>query len=116
MRRLQRAAALGFAVLFISACASAGLAPAQTFNEKLAYGYGVDTSILQATTKAVMAGNLSSSDAQKVLVDSDNAKHMLDAAAALAATDKAGANSKLALALAALTAVQDYMNTHQGPH
>lgn len=98
----------------LDGCAALGVAPAQTFNEKLAYGYGTHTAVLQAATAAVTAGSLSSADATKILADADNAKSALDAAnAAYAAGDAAGANSKLAIATSLLTAVQAYLNAHK---
>ena len=98
----------------LDGCTALGVAQAQTFNEKLAYAYGVHTAVLQASTSAVTAGQLSSADATKVLTDSDYAKSVLDAAAAAyTAGDAAGANSKLAIATSLLSAVQAYLQSHK---
>lgn len=100
-------------LIAIAACSQLGIAPAQTFNQKLAYATGVHTAVLQATTAAVTSGALSSSDGQAVLVQADNAKTILDAAnVANASGDITGATNKLALATAALTTLQSYLNTH----
>jgi hypothetical protein len=74
--------------------------------------------VLQATTSAVTAGTLSTADAEAVLKQADTAKVVLDTAqAANAAGDAAGANSKLAIALTTLTALQDYLRSHGStPH
>lgn len=102
---------LFFTLLVIAGCAS--LEPAQSFSQKFAYAIGVHTAILQATTSAVEAGTIHSSDAQSILVQADQAKTVLDVAnAAYAAGDEAGANSKLAIALTSLTALQEYLRTH----
>jgi hypothetical protein len=112
-----RLAYLPLLLLIATACAQLGIAPAQTFNQKLAYAIGVHTAILQATTNSVTSGNLSSSDATAVLKQADTAKTVLDAAAAAnAAGDLTGANNKLALATATLTAIQSYLNTHTTGH
>lgn len=108
--------ALPLSVPFVlEGCTALGVAPAQTFNEKLAYAYGVHTAVLQAATAAVTAGTLSSADAVKILADTDTVKTALDAAgAAYAAGDAAGANSKLAIATSLLSAIQAYLQAHRG--
>ena len=103
------------ALLLLTACASLGLAPAQTLNQKIAYAYGTHTAVLQATTASVSAGKLSSTDASQVLKLADASRTLLDAATSLAATgDTVGANNKLALATTALTALQTFLNAHGG--
>ncbi len=106
---------LGF-LLVLTGCQSLGTEPAQTFSQRLAYAVGVHTAVLQAATSSVEAGTLSADDAQNVLKKADDAKVILDAAkAAHDAGDEAGADSKLATALTALTALQDYLRSH-GAH
>ncbi len=98
----------------LSGCTALGVPQAQTFNEKLAYAYGTHTAVLQATTAAISAGQLSSADAMKILSDADNVKVALDAASsAYAAGDTAGANNKLAVAVSILQSVQAYLNAHR---
>jgi hypothetical protein len=99
----------------LAACAATGLTPASSFAQNLAYAYAEHTAVLQATTNAVNSGALSSADAQAVLTQADTAKAALDAAVAFnTAGDLTDANTKLALGTAALTALQTYLNTHQG--
>lgn len=101
--------------LLLVGCATLGLAPAQTLNQKIAYAYGTHTAVLQATTGAVAAGKLSSADATQVLKLADDSRVLLDAATSLEASgDTAGATSKLALATTALTALQTFLNAHGG--
>ena len=100
----------------LEGCPSAGVATPQTFNEKLAYGYATHTAILQTATAGVTSGSLTSTDAAKVLADADSVKVGLDAAAAAnAAGDVAGANSKLAIALSVLTSIQTFLNSKAHP-
>ncbi|SRR5258706_11968572 len=106
----------GAALLFLLvACNSLGVMTPQTFNQKLAYAVGVHTAILQSATQAVSSGTLSSSDAEAVLKQADNAKLVLDTAqAANAAGDIKGADNKLGMALVVLNALQSYLNAHGG--
>jgi hypothetical protein len=109
-----RFAALSCILFALSACAQLGLAPAQSFNQKLAYAYGVHTSVLQATTAGVGSGSLSSEDATKVLAMADQSKVLLDSAASLSIAGNAtGANNNLALAVSALSALQQFLNAHE---
>lgn len=102
-------------VLFLVGCASLGLAPAQTLNQKIAYAYGTHKAVLEATTASVAAGKISSTDATQVLKLADDSGVLLDAATSLAASgDTTGAANKLALATAALTALQTFLNSHGG--
>ena len=81
----------------------------------MAYAIGVHTAVLQATTAAVTAGSLSSSDAEAVLKQADTARTVLDTAqAASTAGDVAGADNKLAAALVVLSALQIYLTAHGG--
>jgi hypothetical protein len=98
----------------LEGCTALGLAPAQTFNEKFAYAEASHTAVMQAASNAVTAGQLSSADASKVLSDADNVETVLMAAqSANAAGDAAGANNKLAIATAALTSIQAYLDAHK---
>lgn len=100
-------------LILLSGCASLGVAPAQTFNQKVAYAIGVHSAVLQATTNAVTNGQMSSADASAVLTQADNANVFLQAAvAANVSGDATTATNKLTLATAALTALQTYLNAH----
>ena len=104
-------------LILLAGCSSLGLEPAQTLNQKIAYAYGTHMAVLQAATAAVNTGSLKSGDAQQVLQMADQAKLFLDGATSLAAAgDPNGATNKLALATGALTALQQYLNTHTGAH
>lgn len=106
---------LYLALVLLCGCSSLGLAPAQSFEEKLAYAYGTHTAVLQAATTSLNSGALSREDAAYILKASDQARSLLDSAKALESSgDSTGANSKLALATAALTALQSYLSKHNG--
>lgn len=99
------------AVTLVSGCQSLGLAPAQSFDQKLAYAYGVYTGVQQATASAVSAGTLKPADASQVLNVCDQARALLDSARSIEATDPNGAANKLVLATTVLTQVQTYLQS-----
>lgn len=101
----------GVGLAFLVACASLGLAPAQTFDQKLAYAYGTHAAVLETAAPAVQAGTLSAAEGASVLKLADSARALLDAAKSLESTNPSGASAKLALASAILVQLQDYLNT-----
>lgn len=101
-------------LLLLCSCSSLGLAPAQGFDQKLAYAEQVDTSVLTASTAALRAGEISSADQQQVITMADQAKALIDSAKLLSSTDPTQANAKLALASAVLTQIQTYLNSRKG--
>jgi len=104
--------ALVLVLLALSACQSLGLAPPQSFDEKLANAYGVHTAVVQATTTALSSGSISQADAIAVQGMEKNARTLLDSAKSIEQTNPSGAQTNLGLALSALTALQTYLNTH----
>lgn len=96
------------------ACAQMGLAPAKTFDEKLAYAYGTHTAVLQAAASAVSNKELSSADGVQVLKLADESRTLLDAAKmASGLGDMSTANGKLLLATSILTQLQAYLRSKQ---
>lgn len=102
------------ALMTLSACAQLGIAPAQSFDQKLAYAEQVDTAVLTASTASLRAQQISSSDHEHVITIADQAKGLIDSAKLLSTTDPAGANAKLALATSVLTQLQQYLNSRKG--
>lgn len=96
-------------MMAVVGCAQLGLAPAQTFDEKLAYAYGTHTAVLQASAAAVSAGTLTAAEGQAVANLADQSRSILDSAHALEGTDLSSATAKLTLATAVLTQVQTYL-------
>jgi hypothetical protein len=101
-------------ILLLSGCAQLGLAPAQNFDQKLAYAYGTHTAVLNATTASLNGKSITSADAEQVLKLANESRTLLDAArAAAGAGDPSTANGKLALATSILTQLQAYLRGRQ---
>lgn len=111
MRQLHRLSPLPLLLLILSACSTLGVAPAETFAQRLAYAYSTHTAILATATNALNAGTIKSTDAQEVLKLADESRALLDGAKAVAATDPVVAGNKLALASGILTELQKYLQT-----
>lgn len=103
-------------LLFVcAACAQLGLAPAQSFDQKLAYAYGTVTAVTQAATAALNSKDITSADAEQILRLRDESRSILDAAkVASSVGDTTTANGKLLLATSILTQLQAYLNSRQG--
>lgn len=105
---------LGIISLMLGACAQLGLAPASSLSDRIAYGYGTHTAVLESTTAALEAGDISLEDAQRILKVADQARTALDAAKlALGAGDVQTAEGRLQLAVSLLTELQNYLRAHQ---
>lgn len=98
---------LPFLFAALMGCSSLSLAPATSFEEKLAYAYSLDTSLRLSASSALQAGAIKVDDAQTVLSITDQARAALDAARV--AGDPSTAASKLALATSLLTQLQQYL-------
>lgn len=105
------AASLSAAGFLATSCASIGLAPAQSFSDKLAYAYGVHTAVLNTAALSVASKSLSVADARKVLSLADQSRGLLDDAKALSSSgaDTATATGKLILATQILEQLQTYL-------
>jgi DNA uptake protein ComE-like DNA-binding protein len=100
------------ALALLVSCAQLGIAPAQSFDQKLAYAEQADAAVLTASTASLRAQQISSADHEKVIAMADQAKGFIDAAKL--ASNPADANAKLALATAVLTQIQTYITAHKG--
>lgn len=113
-----RSAALALllpALLVLAACAPLNLEQARSFEDRLAYAYASHTAVLEATTRSLNAGDISSATAEGVLEQADHARSLLDAAR-LTAEDRrtAGeAEANLVTALSILNQLQLYLR--EGP-
>lgn len=97
------------ALLALAACAQLGLAPAQTFDQKLAYAYGTHTAIVASAAQATKTGTLNATDAEHVLTLADQSRQFLDAAHAVETSNVNDASAKLALATAILNQLTIYL-------
>lgn len=98
-------------LLLLVGCAQAGLQPAKSFDESLAYGYSAVTSARISATNALKTGAIKREDAQEVLSLTDQARALLDSAKAVRVTDTATAQAKLQLATQVLTQLSAYLAT-----
>lgn len=100
-----------FIIPLLMACAELGLAPADTFEKKLAYAYGTYTAVQQSAASALAAKEITKADAQQVLTLGDQARALLDAAKVVG--DPTEAQNKLLLATQILQQLQTYLQQHR---
>ena len=97
-------------VLLLAGCSSLGLVEPQTFEQRLAYAYGTNTAIREASTSALNAGVISSDDMIYIMGINDNMRLALDAAKDAAKVgDIQTAEARLVMVTNALTALQEYL-------
>lgn len=106
IKRTLAALALGIA---LAGCASAGLEPAQSFDDKIAYVQSGVTAARQAAKTALLQGRITDTDAKAVLNATDDAAAALKLAREAERINAGTAQSKLALAGAILADVQAYL-------
>jgi len=110
--KLHFAAAFFLLVAGCAGCAQLGLAPADTFNERVAYSLATHTAVLQATTNALNAGSISSADGEMVAKLADESRALIDAARVVEASgDIKTANGRLLLATNILVQLQGFINS-----
>lgn len=108
--KLHYAFVIPLLLALLSACASVGITPPQSLDQRLAYAAGQVTGIRSATANALDAKTITSQDAEKVLKMTDESKALIDAArAANSAGDVQGAEGRLTLAINVLAALQAYL-------
>lgn len=94
----------------LGGCESLGLEKPQTFQDRLAYAYGTNTAVREASTSSLNARKLSSADVAYAKSVNDQVRTLLDAARlASTAGDMTTAEGRLAAALKLLTEVQTYL-------
>jgi outer membrane protein TolC len=98
-------------LMMLTACAQVGLSPAETFDQKLAYGYSTVTAVRTSAAQALNAGTIDITEAKQALSVTDSARSALDAAgASFSAGDTTTAMGKLEAATTLLTQLQAYLN------
>lgn len=98
--------------LFLAGCASLGFQQATTFEQKLAYAYGVNTAIREASTSALNAGTIKSSDMEAIIPLNKQVRGLLDASkAASSVGDIKTAEARLVLATNILAQLQTYLRS-----
>lgn len=109
----MRKLAILFPLLFlIAACAQLGLAPASTFEERLAYAVSQNAAVRNAAAVSLERQEIALEDAQRVLKITDEVRTALDAAKfAAGAGDPQTAEGRLQLATAILIELQNYLRS-----
>lgn len=95
-------------------CAQLGLPTPETFNEKVAAGYGTITQIVTTADTLLKAKKISPEDAENVLKSTDVAKVGIDTARKIHATDPTGADGKLNAIRTGLAAISAYLASRGG--
>lgn len=99
-------------LLLLTACASLGLAPASSFEERLAYAVSQNAAVREAAAVSVERKELSVDDAKRVLKITDEVRTALDAARlAAGAGDVSTAEGRLQLATSILVNLQAYLRS-----
>lgn len=101
------------ATMLVIGCAQLGIATPQTFNQRLAVGYGAVTQVRETATTLLATSKISSADAQNVQTAADVARTGLDTARTMHATDPSGADNKLNAIRTGLQALIGYLATRQ---
>ncbi len=103
--------ALSVLAFVLLACSSLGLAPAQTLDQKIAYGYAQNAGVRQAAATALENHRLEVGEARAVLETTNQIRSVLDASkAATDVGDLKTAEARLALAISLLAALQQRLN------
>ena len=102
------------ALPLLSACSALALAPAQSADESIAYGYGLYTAVEEALSACVAAGQVTKATASAVDQKAGQARLLLDAARAAETVNPAGAETDLASATQMLTVLQTWLNSPTG--
>jgi hypothetical protein len=99
-------------LLILTACASLGLAPASSFEERLAYAVSQNAAVRETAAVSLENQELSLEDAQRVLKITDEVRTALDAARlAAGAGDVSTAEGRLQLATSILVNLQAYLRS-----
>lgn len=112
-RKPLYAAFAAYLLVILTACTTIGVPAPQTFNERLAAAYSTVTAARDTTATLLTSGKLTAADAQNVNTQCDNLRSALDVARTLRITDPVEADSRLSATIAALTALQSYLESRQ---
>jgi hypothetical protein len=97
MSRIRNYAAFACLCWLLTACAAMGIIKPESFDERLAAAYSLNTAIREGANASLNSGALSSAEAQEVLEETRNARSVLDGIRGLASTDPATAEGRLKL-------------------
>lgn len=99
-------------LLILTACAHLGLAPASSFEERLAYAVSQNAAVRETAAVSLERNELALEDARRVLKITDEVRTALDAARlAAGAGDVSTAEGRLQLATSILTNLQIFLRS-----
>lgn len=99
-------------LLILTACSSIGLAPASSFEERIAYAVSQNAAVREAAAVSVERNEITVDDAKRVLKITDEVRTALDAARlAAGAGDVSTAEGRLQLATSILVNLQAYLRS-----
>lgn len=99
-------------LFIVAACASLGLAPASSFEERLAYAVSQNAAVRETAAVSVERKEISVDDARRVLKITDEVRTTLDAARlAAGAGDVSTAEGRLQLATSILINLQAFLRS-----
>ena len=99
----------------LAGCASVGLSPPQSMQERIAYAYATDAGIRASAAKALILKQITKADAVRILALTDDAQIAIGAAeAANSGGMVTDAASQLLTANAFLNQVQAFLNSKGG--
>lgn len=102
-------------LLALAGCASLAIEKPVGLKQQIAFAEGQHSAIQDAVDSSVNAHTISSAQAAYIISKNDEIQPVLVAAKdAFIAGDMSGAQSHLAIALTAITALQDYLRAQQG--
>jgi hypothetical protein len=113
-RNRLTSAGLALCLIVVAGCANLGLVQPQSFDQQIAYAFGVHTAVLETASAEVSAKSLSVADGNQVLRLADQSRTLLDSAKELETNDLATAQGKLTLATTILTQLQNYLQKFKG--
>lgn len=114
--RIPLQSAVWVVMALLSGCTALGLAPAMTFEDRLAYANGTATGLLRGTTAALNANQIKRDDAKFMASVSDEAAELLDAAELAAGEgDLKTAEGRLILAQSVLDKLDAYLKQKAKP-
>jgi hypothetical protein len=102
MKRVPIYVAAWLLCALLAGCPSIGLIKPESFQERLAAAYTLNTTIRDATASSLSSGAISSTDAEKALQQTREFRTRLDQVRAVAGTDLSTAEARLTAIATAL--------------
>jgi acyl-coenzyme A synthetase/AMP-(fatty) acid ligase len=110
----MRALLLSTLAALLTACASLGMMPADTFNKRALNAYATVQTLSESAAVLYASGKLSTQDRDKIVQTNREVLAGLEVAVLAAKTDLGAASTKLESTLLILTALESYLQTKQG--